>query len=124
MTSRIFWLLDSVVFLLLTWSILYVRHGGLSWPHFRDQLYVYIPIFLLASFVLWLFSFYDVNLLRKQVVAYKRLVIAWLITLIGSASIIYFTFAWLPYHLPTPRRILIVILVCYFSYIYMPTKLL
>lgn len=118
MTKRIFLLADTLVFFLLTWGILSLRHGGLSWPQFRDQLYVYILIFLLATFVLWLFSFYDVQLLRKQVIAYKRLVIAWFITLLGSASVIYFITAWPQLHLPTPRRVLIVILFIYFAYIY------
>ncbi len=118
MTKRIFLLADTLVFFLLTWGILSLRHGGLSWPQFRDRLYVYILIFLLATFVLWLFSFYDVQLLRKQVIAYKRLVIAWFITLLGSASVIYFITAWPQLHLPTPRRVLIVILFIYFAYIY------
>ena len=118
MNNRVFLLLDGVVFFLLTWGILSLRHGGLTWPQFRDQLYVYIPIFFLATFVLWLFSFYDVKLLRKQVIAYKRLIIAWFITLLGSASVIYFASASPLLHLPTPRRILIVILFIYFAYIY------
>ncbi len=118
MSGKIFFGLDLVAFFAIIWTTLYIRHGGLSWVEFRDQLYVYIPIFLLASFVLWLFSFYDVKLLRKQVIAYKRLVIAWVITLLGAASIIYFS-AMLPLHLPTPRRILIAILLVYFAYIYL-----
>ncbi len=117
MTNRAFLLLDGAVFFLMTWGILSLRHRGLTWPQFRDQLYVYIPIFLLATFVLWLFSFYDAKLLRKRIIAYKRLIIAWIITLLGSASIIYFAYAF-PIHLPTPRRVLIVILFLYFAYIY------
>ena len=118
MTGRLFFILDAIAFFLLTWGVLFVRHGGLRWVGFRNQLYVYIPIFLLASFVLWLFSFYDVKLLRKQVIAYKRLIIAYLITLLGSASVIYFVTALPHIHLPTPRRILIVILFVYFAYVY------
>ena len=83
MNSRLFLLLDGIVFFLITWGVLSVRHGWLSWPDFRDQLYAFVPIFLLATFVLWLFSFYDVKLLRKQYIAYKRLAIAWVITLLG-----------------------------------------
>lgn len=118
MTNRAFLLVDTLVFFLMTWGILTLRHGGLSWPGFRDQLYVFIPIFLLATFVLWLFSFYDVKLLRQRVIAYKRLVVAYIITLLGSASIIYFVIALPHLHLPTPRRVLIVILFTYFAYIY------
>ncbi len=117
MTGRIFLGVDAFVFFGLTSALLAFRHHGLTWPQCRDQLYVYIPIFLFASFILWLFSFYDVKLLRKRVIAYKRLAIAWLITLLGSASVIYFASAW-PIHLPTPRRILIVILLLYFAYVY------
>jgi len=115
--GRIFFLIDGLFFFGATAFILHLRHGGLPWPFLRDQLYVFIPIFLFASFVLWLFSFYDIKLLRKQVIAYQRLIIAWFITLVGSASVIYFVSA-LPFHLPTPRRILIFILALYFAYIY------
>lgn len=118
MTGRLFFLIDMLCFFCLTWCVLMLRHGGLRWVEFRDQLYVYIPIFLLASFVLWLFSFYDVKLLRKRIIAYKRLIIAYILTLLGSASIIYFS-VLLPVHLPTPRRILIIILILYFAYIYL-----
>ena len=119
MTNRAFLLLDAVVFFLITWGTLTLRHGGLTWTQFRDQLYVFIPIFLLATFVLWLFSFYDVKLLRKRIIAYKRLAIAWIITLLGSASVIYFITSLPQIHLPTPRRVLIVILFVYFAYIYL-----
>lgn len=119
MTKHLFLLVDTIVFFLLTWGILSLRHGGLAWPRFVNQLYVYIPIFLLTTFVLWVFSFYDVKLLRKRVIAYKRLIIAWAIALCGSASLIYFVTAWPNIHLPAPRRILIVILLAYFIYVYL-----
>ena len=118
MTGKLFFLIDAVAFFLITWGILNARHGGLTWPQFRDQLYVYIPIFLLASFLLWLFSFYDVKLMRKKIIAYKRIIIVWVLTLLGSASVIYFAYA-IPVHLPTPRRILIIILFLYFAYVYL-----
>ena len=118
MNGKIFFILDTLVFFLITWTSLYVRHGGLTWAGFKHQLLAFIPLFLFVSFVLWLFSFYDVKLLRKQAIAYKRLVVAFIITLVGSASVIYFVSA-LPLHVPTPRRILIVILFLYFSYVYL-----
>ncbi len=118
MTKFAFLFIDAIVFFLMTWGILFLRHGGLTWPRFRDQLYVFIPIFLLTTFVLWLFSFYDVKLLRKQVIAYKRLAIAFIVSIVGSSTVIYFAIANPWVHLPTPRRILIVILFIYFSYIY------
>ena len=117
MNGKLFFILDSIAFFLITWGALTLRHGGLTWVRFRTQLYVFLPIFALATFVLWLFSFYDVQLLRKRVIAYKRLIIAYFITLLGSASVIYFA-ELLPFPLPTPRRILIVILFVYFAYIY------
>ena len=117
MSSFGFFCIDGIAFFLITWSLLVARHSGLTWPSFRDQLYIYLPIFLFSTFILWLFSFYDVNLLRKRVIAYRRLIIAWVISLIGAASMIYFVMA-LPFHLPTPRRILVIILLVYFAYIY------
>ncbi len=118
MTKFAFLFVDTIAFFLMTWGILLLRHGGLTWPHFKNQLYIYIPIFLLVTFVLWLFSFYDVKLLRQRVIAYKRLVIAYIITLLGAASVIYFVAALPHAHLPTPRRVLIVILLVYFAYVY------
>ena len=118
MTGKLFFILDMFAFFAITWIAVYLRHDGLSWRFFSYQLWTFVPIFLFASFMLWLFSFYDIKLLRKQVIAYRRLVIAFLITLIGSASVIYFVSA-LPLHVPTPRRILIVILMFYFTYVYL-----
>lgn len=118
MNGTLFFILDTIAFFLITCATLYVRHGGLTYDSFRNQLLVFVPIFLLVSFVLWLFSFYDVKLLRKRVIAYRSLAIIFFITLIGSASVIYFVSA-LPLHLPTPRRILIVILFFYLSYVYL-----
>jgi len=117
MNAQLFFLVDTLAFFVLTWLALFVRHGGLSWEEFCYQLWAFLPIFLFTTFVLWLFSFYDIKLLRKRIIAYRRLVIAFFISLIGSASIIYFVSA-LPIVLPTPRRILIVILLVYFSYVY------
>ena len=113
MNGKVFFLLDSIAFFLITWSSLYLRHGGLTLADFGHQLWAFIPIFLFVSFVLWLFAFYDVKLLRKQVIAYKRLTIAFFVTLIGSASVIYFVSA-LPISIPTPRRILLAILLTIF----------
>ena len=118
MNGKLFFLLDALAFFVITWICLYIRHGGLSWSGFRHQLVAFIPIFLFVSFILWLFSFYDVKQLRKRMIAYKRLGIAWFITLVGSASVIYFVSA-LPLSIPTPRRILVVILFLYFAYIYL-----
>ena len=118
MTGKLFFALDTLVFFGITWLAVLLRHSGISWVAFRYQLWTFIPIFLFASFILWLFSFYDVKLLRKQVIEYRRLVIAFFITLVGSASVIYFVSA-LPPELPTPRRILIAILMFYFAYVYL-----
>ena len=118
MNGKLFFLLDTFSFFLITWGTLYVRHGGLTWSNFCHQLVAFVPIFLFVTFVLWLFSFYDIKLLRKRAIAYKRLAIVFFITLIGSASVIYFVSA-LPFSLPTPRRILIAILFLYTSYVYL-----
>ena len=118
MNGKLFFIIDTLAFFFITWSALYLRHGGLSWASFYHQLWAFFPIFIFISFILWLFSFYDVKLLRKRVVAYSRLTLVFLITLIGSGSVIYFLSA-LPLHLPTPRRILIAILLVYLAYVYL-----
>lgn len=118
MNGRLFFVLDTLVFFAATYGMVYLRHGGITWLGFRHQLWTFVPIFLFASFILWLFSFYDVKLLRKQVIAYQRLLIAFVITFFGAAGVIYFVSA-LPVHFPTPRRILIVILLFYFGYVYL-----
>lgn len=118
MNGKLFFILDTFVFFCITSVALYIRHGGLTWQSFEKQLWAFIPIFLLTSFILWLFSFYDVKLMRKQVIAYNRLAVAFVITLAGAASVIYFVSAF-PVLIPTPRRILIVILALYFAYVYL-----
>lgn len=118
MNGKLFFILDTIVFFFITAVTLYIRHGGLSLTSFRSQLITFVPIFLFVTFVLWLFSFYDIKSLRKRIIAYQRLAIIFFITLIGSASVIYFVSA-LPLHIPTPRRILIAILFLYLSYVYL-----
>ena len=118
MNGKLFFVLDTIVFFAMLWSALYLRHSGITSTEFAHQLIAWLPIFLWASFILWLFSFYDVKLLRKRAIAYKRLAGALIITLIGAASVIYFL-AILPISIPTPRRILLAVLFLYFSYIYL-----
>lgn len=118
MNGKLFFVLDTIVFFAMLWSALYLRHSGITSAEFAHQLLAWLPIFLWASFILWLFSFYDVKLLRKRAIAYKRLAGALIITLIGAASVIYFL-AILPISIPTPRRILLAVLFLYFSYIYL-----
>lgn len=118
MNGKLFFTLDTIAFFCITWVVVYMRHGGISWANFAHQLWAFGAIYLLVSFTLWLFSFYDVKLLRKQVIAYQRLIIAFIITLVGAASVIYFLSA-LPFSIPTPRRVLIAILLIYFSYVYL-----
>ena len=118
MNGKLFFILDSIAFFCITYVCLYIRHGGITWDNFTHQLWAFIPIFLFVSFILWLFSFYDVKQLRKQIIAYRRLIIAFIITLMGTASVIYFISA-LPVSMPTPRRILIAILILYFAYVYL-----
>jgi len=116
MNAQLFFIVDTFIFFVLTWLSLSLRHPGLSWEGFCHQLWAFFPIFLVTTFVLWLFSFYDVKLLRKRMIAYKRLGVAFLIAILGSASVIYFLAA-LPISLPTPRRVLLIILFFYFTYI-------
>ncbi len=118
MNGKLFFFFDTIAFFTITWVASYIRHEGLTRAEFGHQLWAYIPIFLFVSFVLWLFSFYDVKLLRKRVINYHRLVIAFFITLLGSASVIYFVSA-LPVSIPTPRRILLAIFLLYFAYIFL-----
>ncbi|MBO4674911.1 MAG: sugar transferase, partial [Elusimicrobiaceae bacterium] len=77
---------------------------------------LFAVVFLLASFVLWLFSFYDVKQLRKRKVSYKMLLVAWAVCLFGSASMIYFTSEI--FNIPTPKRLLLAIVTLYYIYIY------
>lgn len=117
MTGQWFFLLDSCVFFATAYVLVALRYGDPSSVLFLQELWIFAAVFLLVSFLLWLFSFYDVKQLRKAKIAYKSLLIPGIISLIGSAAMIYFISA-LPFHIPTPRRILIALLLIYFSYIY------
>ena len=113
--GSLFFLLDAVAFGAVMWGVFALRGYVHSHALIRN-IPLFAVVFLLASFVLWLFSFYDVKQLKKRMVSYKMLFVAWAVCLLGSASMIYFTST--VFDLPTPKRLLLAIVTLYYIYIY------
>lgn len=114
--NAVFFLIDASAFFTIMWVVFTLRNYTAS-RALVQNIPLFAAIFLFASFVLWLFSFYDTNQLKKRMVSYKMLVVAWAVCLLGSSSVIYFTSSTL--HLPTPKRLLLAILTLYYIYIYL-----
>ena len=111
-----FFLIDACAFFIIMWLVFVLRNYVAS-RVLVQNIPLFAVVFLFASFVLWLFSFYDIKQLKKRMVSYKMLVVAWIVCLLGSSSVIYFTSSL--FHLPTPKRLLLAILTLYYIYIYL-----
>ncbi len=120
MTRALFLILDFIAFLLIVALVSSLRYGMWSMAFFVVNLQVLIPTFLLASLTLLIFSFYDLDALRKKKTDYKNLIAAFLIALFVSAFSIYFFAPLL--NLATPKRVLISVFFIYFCYIYLARR--
>lgn len=110
----LFLLLDFCAFSVIMWSV-FVLRGYVNSSAFERNVPLFAVIFLFVTFVLWLFSFYDIKQLRKRMVSYKMLSVAWLICLLGCSTMIYFVSS--VFSIPTPKRLLLIILTVYYVYI-------
>lgn len=120
MSGRFFFLLDGIVFFCILFCSVALRRWEIDPVIFINNCKIFLPIFLMTSFILWVFSFYDMKGLRKRFVSYKRLVFALTAAILFSATFLYFLSARLP--LITPKAILAGTLILYFLYIYWVRK--
>lgn len=116
MNKKLFFFLDFCAFFIILFITVAVRRGEINGPVYFNNCKIFIFIFALTTFILWLFSFYDIKALRKQVINYKNLAIAFVISTLLAASFLYFLSARLP--LLTPKAILLGVMMLYFIYVW------
>ena len=121
MTRFLFFCIDFLVYLAIIALVLILRHGEFRPLFYYQNCQILIPVFCLISILLWVFSFYDLQLLKQWRITYKNLIIAFLISLFTAAGFIYYMTPVL--NLATPKIILLGVFVLYFCYIYISRRL-
>ena len=117
----LFFILDFVIFLLITAIMITLRYGEFSANVFMLTFEALVPAYFISCIVLWVFSFYDFNLIRKNRLDYKNIIIAFTISILLSSFCIYFAAALL--NLATPKLILLTVLLLYFVYTYISRRI-
>ncbi len=121
MTRLLFFCIDFSVYLAIIILTLFVRHGEVNFLFFYQNCKILVPLFFLASLVLWVFSFYDLYLLKQWRITYKNLIAAFFISFFIAVGFIYYMAPVL--NLATPKTILLGVFSIYFCYIYLSRKL-
>ncbi len=121
MTRFLFFIIDFCIYLAIIAIVLILRHGEFNILFFYQNCQILLPAFLLISILLWVFSFYDLQLLKQWRITYKNLIIAFLISLFTAAGFIYYMAPVL--NLATPKTILLGVFILYFCYIYISRRL-
>ena len=121
MTRFLFFWADFFVYLAIIASVLVLRHGNFNLLFFYYNCEILIPLFFLISALLWIFSFYDLRLLKKWQITYKNLILAFFISFFMAAAFIYYMASIL--NIATPKTILLGVFVLYYFYIYLSRKL-
>lgn len=117
----LFFILDLLAFIIITFIVVTLRYGGCHTYLFLPTIKTLAPAFMLCSVILWVFSFYDFSLIKMQRLDYRNTIIAFALSLLGSAFGIYFGASL--FNMATPKTILISVFIIYFTYIYFTRKL-
>ena len=115
-----FVLLDFCAFFAILFIVIALRTAHIDIAHYLHNVEVFLPIFILCVFFLWIFSFYDAQSLRKRAVPYKMLAVAFVLSVLASAAVIYFVTPI--YAIATPKTVLVAVLFLFFCYIYWQRK--
>ena len=121
MTRFLFFWADFFIYLIIIAAVLFLRHGDFNLVFFYYNCEILIPLFLLISALLWVFSFYDLRLLKKWQITYKNLIIAFFVSFFMAAAFIYYMASVL--NIATPKTILLGVFLLYYCYIYLSRKL-
>lgn len=98
-----------------------IRHGSLNPIFFFQNCQILLPLFLLISTILDIFSFYDLTLLKKSRTDYKNIITAFAISLCASVAFIYFIAPVL--NIATPKVVLLGVFILYFCWTYVSRKI-
>ena len=120
MTRFSLFILDFIIYISLIAVFVIFRHGELRSTFFLQNCQILIPLFLLISIILDIFSFYDLNLLKKRQTSYKNILIAFVISFFASATFIYFMAPIL--NIATPKIVFMGVFVLYFCWTYLSRK--
>lgn len=120
MTRFSLFVLDFIIYISLIAVFVIFRHGELRSTFFLQNCQILIPLFLLISIILDIFSFYDLNLLKKRQTSYKNILIAFVISFFASATFIYFMAPIL--NIATPKVVFMGVFVLYFCWTYLSRK--
>lgn len=121
MTRLLFFCIDFLVYLAIIAFVLILRHGEFNTLPFLQNCQILLPAFLLISLLLWVFSFYDLRLLKQWLITYKNLFIAFVLSFFIVAGFIYFIAPIL--NIATPKTILLGVFALYFCYIFLSRRL-
>ncbi|MBO4707422.1 MAG: sugar transferase [Elusimicrobiaceae bacterium] len=121
MTRLLFFWADFFVYLAIIALVIVLRHGDLSLLFFYYNCEILVPLFLLISVLLWVFSFYDLRLLKKWQITYANLIISFIFSFLAAAAFIYYMASIL--NIATPKTILLGVFILYYCYIYLSRKL-
>lgn len=114
-------LLDFIVFTGIVLLTVALRYGELTSRVFEPTGKVLFPVFLFSSIILWVFSFYDLNSLKKKALNYRNVITAFAISFPLSATFIYFLKSF--FNVATPKLVLFGVFIFYFSYVYLSRKI-
>ena len=117
----LFFIIDFAVFTLLTAAMISLRYSGFSYDAFIVTYKSLIPAFFISSIVLWVFSFYDFNLIKKRRLDYKSIIIAFILAVLLFSFCIYFSASL--FNLATPKTILLTVFISYFLYGYISRRI-
>ncbi len=120
MKKFLLFILDLLAYLFIIAIVLILRHGNFNLLFFYYNCQILVPLFLLVTIILDIFSLYDINLTRKNFTEYKNILIAFLISFFTSAAFIYFIAPLL--NIATPKTILLGVFILYFAWIYVSRK--
>ncbi len=121
MTRFFFFWADFFAYLTIIAIVLILRHGYLNFLSFYYNCEILVPLFFLISALLWVFSFYDLQLLKKWQITYKNLIISFIFSFLMATAFIYYMAALL--NIATPKTILLGVFILYYCYIYLSRKL-
>ena len=117
----LFLLLDFISFFATISWVVILRYRDFSPSVLVPTIQVLMPVFCLVTIILWVFSFYDINTIKKQRLNYQNILVAFAISLLSSGFGIYYTTSF--FNVATPKLILLSVFVVYFSYLYFSRKI-
>ena len=119
----LFLLLDFIVFFITTAFIITIRSISGSWNFlfFLNNCKVMVPIFILNVILLLIFSFYDLKKYNKIIKNdFIELSLSFIIAFVLSAAGIYFGVHI--FNIPTPKTNLLLILLIFYTYVFLSRK--